>query len=285
MTTPYDTADEADPTDVHSKAATIKLEFNVKEVKFWFQQLEAKMRFAGIKSQWTKMQIVVSILPVDIASEIKDLLCVSEPTTTGENTCYIDCKKRLMEIYGPREEDAFDKATQLIMTSSPSHLCRQIIGIVCPKHPKLVECCSIGMISGLWRSKIPKDVRTAVAGMSLGGGNLEAVLRLADAVYHANHKKPQVAGISGGATADDPSVAAFNRNSGNKANKGQKKNQGQNQNAGNTTQARRKNKKKSSDNPPDTVCNNHYEYGKQAYCCLNPFECPWKEFIVPRPKK
>lgn len=291
MTVPYERADEEDPADVHTKAATIKLEFQPDQVVFWFSTLEAKMRFAGIKSQWTKMQVVVTILPMQYASQIKDLLRVSEPTATGANTCYIDVKKRLLELFGPKEEDAYDVANQLLLTSTPSHLCRQIIDLVCPKHPKLDnDCCSTGMISGMWRSKLPKDIKTAIAGMSLGGGNLENVLRLADAVYNANHKKPaQVASLSGqasgGGAAAMPTaeeLAAFRaaKNGANgKPNGGNKKKGGK----GNA-KANRQNKK-SADNPPDSACNNHWEYGKKAYCCLNPLECPWKDYIAPRPKR
>ena len=55
--------------------------------------LEQKMRFAGILSQWTKMQVVQSIIKPSVGNQIKDLLRISEPTATGENTCYLDVKK------------------------------------------------------------------------------------------------------------------------------------------------------------------------------------------------
>ena len=103
------------------------------------------------------------------------------------------------------------------------------------------------------------------------------------------------ASATGGAAADaDPALAAFNAK-GNKKNAGNKKKKDRG-NANNTAGNRQPNqanantshpsgRPRDSDNPPTNTCKNHWEFGKQAYCCLNPFECPWKDSIVPRPKK
>ena len=43
----------------------------------------------------------------------------------------------LLELFGPQEDEDFAKASEFVMTSTPSHLARQLIDIMCPKHPSL----------------------------------------------------------------------------------------------------------------------------------------------------
>ena len=64
----FDTQNEADAPDAVNKAATIKLEYNQKEIEFWFNQLEAMMKFSGVKHQWTKLQVLITLLPANVCS-------------------------------------------------------------------------------------------------------------------------------------------------------------------------------------------------------------------------
>ena len=57
----------------------------------------------------------------------------------------------------------------------------KLIDLLCEN--ELKDCCCHKMISGMWRSKLPREVKTAVAGLSLKPDQLEATLRLADSVY------------------------------------------------------------------------------------------------------
>ena len=142
----------------------------------------------------------------------------------------------------------------------------------------------------MWRAQLPKAVKNAVAGKSLTGGNLDTVLKLADAVYKANGSKPapQVAGAGAAEQAEGAAggqLAAF----GKKNQKGKKqdqskqnRNQGQNQTS---TSQSRKNKPNTGprhpDGPPDSVCQKHWQFGKNADYCMNVRKCPWKDYLSP----
>ena len=40
-------------------------------------------------------------------------------------------KDYLIDLYGTKDEDVYDRAAGLMITSTPSHLARQLIDIVC----------------------------------------------------------------------------------------------------------------------------------------------------------
>ena len=81
----FDVQNEADAADAVTKAASIKIEYNHKEVEFWFNQIEAAMKFRGIKHQWTKLQVLITLLPAKVCSEVKHLLRVREETAADNS--------------------------------------------------------------------------------------------------------------------------------------------------------------------------------------------------------
>ena len=154
----FDTQNEADAPEAVTKAATIKLEYNQKEIEFWFNQLEAVMKFRGVKHQWT---VLITLLPANACSEVKHLLKVREET--AGNDCYKKVKNELIRMFGMQEEDKYEFTSGLILTTTPSQLCRRIIDIVCPDHPTLEGCCSAPIIQGMWKAQLPKAVKNALA--------------------------------------------------------------------------------------------------------------------------
>ena len=270
----FDTQNKADAPEAVTKAATIKLEYNQKEIDFWFNQLEAMMKFRGVKHQWTKLQVLITLLPANVCSEVKHLLRLREET--AGNDCYKKVKNELIRMFGMQEEDKYEVASGLILTTTPSQLCRRIIDIVCPDHPTLEGCCSAPIIQGMWKAQLPKAVRNALAGKSIKGGNLNSVLELADAVFKANGSKatPQVATLAAG--EDDPQLAGVNRFTKKGGNAGS-------QNKANKTGgSSKKQTKKSKDNPPEGCCPKHYQFGKAAWYCTNTTTCPWHDKITPK---
>ena len=167
------------------------------------------------------------------------------------------------------------------MVDKPSQLCKKLIGILCPKHPKLVNCCAADIISGMWRDKLPPVVKAAVANYNLSGDDLENTLRQADAVYASTLTVGQIAAIapagaaggksangasasSGGATAEVAAVKKVQKG----GNKQQKKPKGPH-----------------PDGPPENCCKMHRQFGKSAYFCTAPHSCPWHNYTTPRPSK
>ena len=305
----FEDTDEPDTGDLYQKCAAIKLPFS-KNIKLWFQQLETKMRFIGVKSQFLKLQVLTDRLPSEVAEEVKDLLYVTEDTATA--TCYKVVKVRLLDIYGPKEEEDIELATSLVLTSTPSQLARRIVDLVCEGTPKLEGCHCPKLVLWLWKKRLPEQVKAGIADMSFKNGGFEATIKHADAIYNTlgiNMATAKVASASlnTNETADDPQLAAYtrgrgNRGRGNAYNNRGKHNQGQgrgnrggssayasrgasNGNAQNTPNPTSKKGTKSADNPPDSCCYNHWVYGKQAWNCLNPTSCPWKDYYTPRPSK
>ena len=137
------------------------------------------------------------------------------------------------------------------------------------------------MISGMWRDKLPTEVKQRVAGQSLVGKDaMKNTLKTADAVHTTNGRAAVAAASLLDTSADAPAlqqVAAVNRR-----NPGRKNNatsrQG-NSNAGGKSDRGNPH----PDGPPPNSCNLHYKYGRNAYKCRKPDTCPWAHICAPKP--
>ena len=186
------------------------------------------------------------------------------------------------------------------MTSTPSDLARQLIALICKGRQPMQGCHCVETVSGMWRLKLPDEVRKAVAPLSLEAATLEATLTTADAIHKAMKPHNINAINDGGATAGDPQLAAFgncgrgqtrNNRGQNRNNRGNGRgyaNQGTgrgNYNQGGASRAQTDRGKRSDDNPPEQCCQSHWTYGKQAWNCLKPWNCPWESFRVVPPAR
>ena len=136
----------------------------------------------------------------------------------------------------------------------------------------------------MWREALPPQVQQAIAGMQLGGGNLEITLEKADQVYAtlANGATGKVAGISA-----DGDVAGIGRGRGRGA-RGRGSNSGNSRGGGSNPGQSKSSEKpaKHPDNPPDSCCPQHIRWGKSAHYCRRPTTCPWASYtVVPEAKK
>lgn len=132
MATNYDMADEEDVKDAAAEARSIKLSFDRKDVKSWLQRLEIRLEFAGVRSQWLKRLCLENILPEDVAHHCKDYFCRPKTECTGDlKNIYKLCKDKIMEIYGPKPEETFKKALNIVLTGLPSEAAKDIRDAVC----------------------------------------------------------------------------------------------------------------------------------------------------------
>ena len=154
------------------------------KIEMWFQILENKMAFLEIKSQWTKLQVLTSLLSTTPKMLANIEAFAALPRASAGNTCYYRAKQRLLEIYSRKPEDKYDLAVDLVMVTTPSDLARKIIDLICDnKREPLVNCCGCQKTCfGIWRRKMSEPVRRAIAGKSFANGDLDEVLRLADAI-------------------------------------------------------------------------------------------------------
>ena len=288
--TAYHDANTDDAADAAAKSARVQVPWNKNDVGFWFFTMESQMRFAGVGTQYLKLQILTSNLPEHVIEEIKPLLRITEENDTSR--CYADAKKRILELFGPKESERYAKAAELVLITTPSALCKKMIDIICDKYPPLQGCCCPALVSGMWRSKLPVNVRNAVADMDIGGGNLDATLRKADAVFasdqgttklNAYTKSNGGRGAAGSASRGRGASGRGYRGRGGQSRGGATGGQ-QNQQGANKMDKSNWGPKH-ADGPPDTVCAHHWKHGKSAYFCKRPHSCPWVQFTVPAPDK
>ena len=134
MTTPYDTKSEDETVEgITLKAATIKATWTPDDLDFFFTNLETDMEFVGVKSQYLKRQCLKKNLPESVVLEFKGLLRLNK--ANAGQTPYKTLKDALLLQYGQKKEDAFEFASGLTLTSSPSALCKRIADTMCTQQP------------------------------------------------------------------------------------------------------------------------------------------------------
>ena len=255
---PYDQENGTDGEGATKAVFNIKQECDPKKIKMWFQILENKMQFAQIKAQWTKLQVLTTVLPAELLTHIEAFAAV--PQASAGSKCYYDAKSRLMNIYGDKPHESYEKAIELVIVTTPSELARKIIGLICEhKQKPLQDCCCAKVVMGIWLKQLSPQVKQAIAPMQLGEGKMEETFRVADAVHRSMKTETQsmtqpVATIA--TTNKTLPIAALQQARG----RGQRH----------------------ADNPPQSSCRQHWRFGKSAYYCrgTESSPCPWKEYCT-----
>ena len=191
------------------------------------------------------------------------------------------------------------------MTGLPSQLGYQIVNDVCKKPNKLEACCCSGAVLAIWSNKLPVNIRAHISNMTFTRETYKAVFEAADGVFNSS-KLISVAATTVQATGLDETLPAFNqqnqptaqvaavsnrgagRGRGNRGGRGGRGNRGgsgtqsggNRGNRGNNGQKPRGPRHSSS--PPEACCERHYVHGADAWYCLEPHSCPWKDRCTPR---
>ena len=108
---PVDTSNYVNDTDSWKKE--IKLKFNINDVSYWFNSVEADMKKFGINMQWDKKDAILPLLPQSVLDECMPILRLSQDEAGDQ--VYKDLKTEILSLYGPKEEDAFKKAIVAIV--------------------------------------------------------------------------------------------------------------------------------------------------------------------------
>ena len=268
---PYDQDNGTDGERATENMFDIRLECDTKKIKLWFQVLENKMQFAQIRAQWTKLQVLTTVLPANLLVHIESFVAL--PQASAEETCYYKAKLRLIDIYGEKPQESFEKATRLVLQTTLSELARQITDLICDNKQKPLEnCCCAKTVMGIWLRQLSNPVRQAIATMQLGEGQLEQTLKVADAVHRSVAPTGDVQPVATVATAagnPDITTPALDPVATLRQTRGR----------GVPTRSR---EPRHADNPPQNACRQH-KFGRQAYYCRgtksNP--CPWWKYCSP----
>ena len=224
MAQDYDAENGVDKADALSKAINgMKglTAFDPNDIHFFFNQVEIKMQAHGVLKQFTKLQVLTTVLPQSVLSEIKPLLSKKESEFVN-NDAYLQVKTEIIRIFAPSEDVHFDRAMGRVLSDTPSSLARALVNDLCEKTPHLQGCCCRKFIGGLWKKQLPSSVRAAIADTPFNADNFNAVLKTADNTFKAN-KRPAATiamitpveatahdtAFSGELPGDGPEIAAY----------------------------------------------------------------------------
>ena len=147
----FDTENGQDDDEYYKKLSTLKNRiFNKNEVEFWFTSFEASLKHIGIKSQWSKREVLHNLLPDDVQVAVKHIL--KKDQTAAGATAYKTLKTELLKLYAPKQEAAYTNALsrKLSIAGTPSNLLKQLIDDLCTCQEPLSSKCCQRILWGMW---------------------------------------------------------------------------------------------------------------------------------------
>ena len=308
MVANYDQEDKADGEKAQDLARGIKVEFMPDNIKFWFAQLEDEMEMAGIGRQWLKKAVVQRNLPNKQKEDVMGLLSLGK-AEAGPHI-YLDIKRELMRIYAPKPQDAYNKALTRTMTGLPSQLGYKLVNDVCKKPTKFDNCCCAAHVLALWSNQLPVNIRAHISDKVFTKETYKEVFEAADKVFNSSKQIAATRASQVAATELDETLPAFNEQNqptqtaamsrgggrGGRGGRGNGRNQNQNSSSSGTGRGGQGNRGQGSNrggrgrgrgprhasSPPEECCDRHWVHGPEAYFCLKPLTCPWKNKVIAR---
>ena len=256
----------------------------------------------GVKSQWSKREVLHSLLPENVQVKVKHIL--KKDQSNAGDTPYKTLKLELLKIFAPKPEAAFEAAMSRKLSNfdSPSALAKAIIDDLCTCDEPLASACCQRTVWGMWSRQLSPEIRNRLAGMAFNSTTYNTIFDLADAMLQTNAPPPQVAALQAGSSLDETqpaipyAVNAANRGQGARGRGGRGRGGrgrgrgGNNTNQNQATSNQDKNKPKwptpkHPDGAPANACFNHHTYGRKAFHCTDPLTCGWANIPPhPRPK-
>ena len=180
----FEDVNEADDDKALSSALRIiqGFEWKPNDINFYFNQLEIKMTTAGVKKNWTKFQVLTTVLPSAVQDEVKSILQKGE-TDFPNNDAYKILKHKVLKIFGQSEESRFERAMQRTLTGKPSQLARVLVNDICDH--ELEGCCCKRAVAHLWKRALPIPVRQAIAHIEFNKVNFDNIVGVADSVFQS----------------------------------------------------------------------------------------------------
>ena len=292
-----------------------RFEWQPEDLPFYFSQIEAKMGAAGVRKNFTKFQVLSTIIPRKVQDQVKPLLSM-QATEFPNKDAYKQLKHEILRIFGPRPEKAVERALGRVLTSQPSELARELVNDLSQCKPKLNCQCCPAIITALWKRHLPPQVRAGIANKVLTKDNFNEVVSLADDIFSSNAPAQAIAAYGVAAVQAPVSspnldetqpaipypqaeVAAVRGNGrggrGGRWNRGNRGNRGGNRGGAAPSASsgapasggQRHRGTKHPDLPAGEWygCKMHYKHGKNAFFCSEPATCPWKNVFKAKPQQ
>ena len=277
-----------------------RVEWDENDVAFFFSKVEIKMSAVGVKKQYTKFQVLSTVLPKKVEDQVKPLLIKTEAQFPQQNA-YKTLKSEILRIFGPKPERAVERALSRVLSDTPSELARALVNDLCKKQLKDCECCP-AIISSLWKRQLSGQVRAGIAHCQFNYDTFNSVCQLADDIHATVRPGAAVAAVAAVSLdetqpaipyASQPEVAAISRGGGRggrgrgRGNRGNRGNRGGGNASSESTSGSRFSGPKHPDLPSGEWkgCRMHHKWGKSAHFCSEPSTCPWKDIFTAKPSK
>ena len=259
------------------------------------------MKKFGINRQWDKKDAIIPLLPESIVEECMPILRLTQEEAGDQ--VFKDLKTEIISLYGPKDEDAFQKAMALKMTGTPSSFGKRLTHILCPGSKPFSTCHCARIVYGIWVAQLGPAIKSHLAGLKFNKDTYQDLFKKADEVFHANggSRSPAVvAAVSAptpasssatppvsaaNSSSDTPQIAAFQRGGGRgrgNSNSGTYNNtNSSNSSAGSASTTNSANTKPHQKGPkhPDLpssagwACAQHWKKGRGAPYCSDPLVC------------
>ena len=288
----FEHQNEVDEAGVYGKLSTLKSEFCQKDPKFWFANFERTIKHFGVRSQVTKKEALINQLTKEAIDECKNLIALDEDE--AGDTPYLDLKKELIKLYGPRPEDSYAKAASRVLVNKPSTLAKQIINDLC-ECGKTIECkCCAKTIYGMWVKNLPTYVKTHISDETFTADTYKAVLDKADKAWlsHRNEtpvvsaiKAENKAALENSTDLENPAVAAMRRGGG-RGGRGFRGGRGDGRGGRGGRGGGGRGQPLGPKHPQavEGSCFIHHKFGPEAWSCADRHKCPMRDIESPRPK-
>ena len=284
-----------------------KLTWAKDDLQFVFASFELRAAACGVKKNYTKFQVLSSILPPDVQQEVKHLL-IMQATEFPNGDAYKQLKKEILRIFGPKKCSGVNRALGRVLTGLPSQLARALVNDICTK--KLDCDCCPRVVEALWKRQLSSAVLAGIAHCTFSKDTFTAVTELADEIHStqpgsaAAVQAMSVAAVRSDTSqsADDtlpampypvPEVAAASRGGGWRGGRGPRNRGGRggNNRGGGRGGGGGSQPKHSGTKHPDLPsgewkgCSMHFKWGRSAHFCSEPGTCPWKDVFTAKPAR
>ena len=248
------------------------------------------MATVGVKKQYTKFQVLSTIIPAKVQNEVKPLL-VLKASEFPNHDAYKQLKSEILRIFGPRPEERIERALGRVLTGKPSTLARSLVNDLC-KNNLNCKCCP-DIILTLWKRQLPASVRNGIAKDKFNKDTFKEICEAADSYFASSTSGASVAAIKANLDETQPGieypvqeVAAIRGGRGGRGQRGGRGRGGRGRGRGAAATTQRSGTKHPDLPPGDwTGCNMHFKWGRGSYFCTEPTTCPWKNIVAPKPEK
>lgn len=226
--------------------------------KIWFIQLEAQFRNAGITSDQTKYDYVVSSIEADILTRVTDILL--DPPQDDK---YNAIKNRLISLYSETETQQIQKllSEMELGDKKPSQLLCEMRNLAGTK-------VTDPFLKTLWLQRLPVNMRSI---LSVSSDDLSNLASMGDKIWELNPVSPQISNvISDG--VDQNTIKSLQKQMSELTMEVSRISRNQQRGSFNRDRSKSRRRSNSYISENSNFCYYHRRFGEQSFKCIQPCE-------------